>query len=482
MCGAGILVYSLFAIQRHFAESSEMASAAICAAFGKLAAMIRRFIRLLSRPVTKNSNKEDRQDVIPRPDHNISRANISKAALKVLYRLKDGGFQAYLVGGSVRDLLLNGQPKDFDVATDATPEEVRAIFNNSRLIGRRFRLAHVRFGREIIEVATFRAPANEASDDHEVAENSGRVLRDNVWGTFEDDVVRRDFTANALYYDIRDFSIRDQVGGVADIKARQLRLLGDPEQRYREDPVRMLRAARFAAKLDFEIEAATAAPIHDLGALLQNIPPARLFDEFGKMFQAGYAERTWHQLAHYGLIEHLFPPTAKWLAQDKDGLRTQFIEQALRNTDKRVVQDKPITPMFMFAVLLWGPVRELANRYVQLDKMSDVQALVAAAAEMSATQNARIAVPKRFTLPMREILQLQPRFNKRKGKRALSLLEHRRFRAAYDLMLLRVGLGEVDQETADWWTNIQEQPEHQNKRDIVEPARRKRSRRRKRKQ
>ena len=203
--------------------------------------------------------------VIPRSDHNISRANISSAALKVLYRLKDSGFQAYLVGGSVRDLLLGGHPKDFDVATDATPEQIQNLFSNSRLIGRRFRLAHVRYGREIIEVATFRAPANDVDDDHEVAEGSGRVLRDNVWGTFEDDVWRRDFTANALYYDIRDFSVRDLVGGVADIRARRLRLLGDPVQRYREDPVRMLRAARFAAKLGFELDAGTAAPIPAVG-------------------------------------------------------------------------------------------------------------------------------------------------------------------------------------------------------------------------
>jgi poly(A) polymerase len=429
--------------------------------------IILRFMAL-RQPVTKNSNNPDLPGVIPRPEHNISRANISKGALKVLYRLKEGGYQAYLVGGSVRDLLLNGQPKDFDVATDATPEEVRALFNNSRLIGRRFRLAHVRFGREIIEVATFRAPSNDDADDHEVAESSGRVLRDNVWGTFEDDVVRRDFTANALYYDIRDFSIRDLVGGVADIKARQLKLLGDPEQRYREDPVRMLRAARFAAKLDFEVETGTAAPIKELAPLLENIPPARLFDEFGKLFQTGHAERTWQELSRFGLIEQLFPYTAEWLAADTegDGRRSRFIQEALRNTDMRVEEDKAITPMFMFAVLLWGPVRERANKLMQDEQMSDVQALVAAAAELSAGQNLRIAVPKRFSFPMREILQIQPRFDKRKGKRAHALLEHRRFRAAYDLMLLRVGLGEIEQEAADWWTKVQELPEHQKKQEF----------------
>jgi poly(A) polymerase len=393
--------------------------------------------------------------VIPRSDHNISRANISSAALKVLYRLKDSGFQAYLVGGSVRDLLLGGHPKDFDIATDATPEQVQDLFNNSRLIGRRFRLAHVRYGREIIEVATFRAPANDADDDHEVAEGSGRVLRDNVWGTFEDDVWRRDFTANSLYYDIRDFSVRDLVGGVEDIRARRLKLLGDPAQRYREDPVRMLRAARFAAKLGFELDPGTAAPIPQMANLLENIPPARLFDEFGKMFQAGFALATWQQLKRFGLLSQLFPWTAKWLDEAQDERRAAFIETALANTDKRVMQDLPVTPMFMFAVLLWGPVRERADQLMEKAEMSEPQALIAAANDLAIAQNARIAVPKRFSFPMREIIQMQPRFVRRQAKRAQSLLEHRRFRAAYDLLLSRVILGEVEQETADFWTEIQ---------------------------
>jgi poly(A) polymerase len=434
--------------------------------------------------LTKKPNKTKKQQagsqVIPRPEHNISRANISKAALKVLYRLKDGGYQAYLVGGSVRDLLLDGRPKDFDIATDATPEEVRALFNNSRLIGRRFRLAHVRFGREIIEVATFRAPASDLNDDHSVAEGSGRVLRDNVWGTFEDDVWRRDFTANALYYDIRDFSIRDYVGGVADIRNRQLRLLGDPEQRYREDPVRMLRAARFAAKLDFTIEKATAAPIPELAGLLDNIPPARLFDEFGKLFQTGEALKSWQQLKELRLLEHLFPWTMEWLADDPEGLRARFIEAALSNTDERVRADKSVTPMFLFAVLLWGPVRTGADMLIEREQMTEVQALVAAAAEMSAVQNARISVPKRFSLPMREIMQMQPRFEKRQGKRALSLLDHRRFRAAYDLLLLRQELGEVDAELVRYWTEVQELPEHQGRQTKDIDKRRGKPRRRKR--
>ena len=411
----------------------------------------------------KANNNEAPQQVIPRPDHNISRDNISSAALKVLYRLKDGGYQAYLVGGSVRDLLLDGHPKDFDVATDATPEQVKALFNNSRIIGRRFRLVHVRFGREIIEVATFRAPASADGDDHSVAEGSGRVLRDNVWGSFEDDVWRRDFTANALYYDIRDYSIRDYVGGVEDIKRRQLRLIGDPEQRYREDPVRMLRAARFAAKLGFEIEQQTAEPIPQLAGLLDNIPSARLFDEFGKLFQSGHALATWRCLEEYDLLRHLLPWTTDWLGEGDVESRRRFIETALRNTDERVKQDKPITPMFLFAVLLWGPVRDKSRYYIDKEKLSEVQSLVTAAAEYATLQCSRIAVPKRFTYPMREIMQMQPRFERRRGKRAQSLLEHRRFRAAYDLLLLRRELGEVDDELVHWWTDVQGEPENRKK-------------------
>ncbi len=393
--------------------------------------------------------------VIPRSEHCISRANISNAALKVLYRLKEGGYEAYLVGGGVRDLLLGGHPKDFDVATSATPEEVHKLFNNSRLIGRRFRLVHVRFGREIIEVATFRAPAGADEDDHEIAEGSGRVLRDNVWGTLEDDALRRDFTVNSLYYGIEDFAIRDYAGGVADIEARQLRLIGDPEQRYREDPVRMLRAARFAAKLDFEIEAATAAPISRLAHLLDNIPAARLFDEFGKLFQSGHALASWQQLEKYGLTHHLFPLTSMWLNNDADGKRRAFIEQALRNTDERVAEEKPITPMFLFAVFLWGPVSGRAWQLREEEGVPEIQSLVTAGAELTAMQVAKVALPKRFSIPMREIIQMQPRFARRKGKRALALLRHRRFRAAYDLYALRAALGEVDGDELEWWAAAQ---------------------------
>ncbi len=395
--------------------------------------------------------------IIPRPEHSISRANISRNALKVLYRLKDGGYQAFLVGGSVRDLLLGRHPKDFDIATNARPEEVRALFNNSRLIGRRFRLAHVRFGREVIEVATFRGGQDQqqASEHHQVAKTTGRVLRDNVYGTLEEDVWRRDFTANALYYNIADFSIYDFTGGMDDVRGRRLRLIGAPEQRYREDPVRMLRAARFAAKLGFDIDPDTTAPIPGLANLIDGVPPARLFDEFGKLFQAGFALESFRYLSRLGLLEHLFPSTAAWLADDRGETRRGFVESALQNTDQRVAVGKPVTPMFLFGVFLWGPVSERAAALVASDGLTEVQALVAAASQLVAEQNQRITLPKRFSYPMREVLQIQPRFERRRGSRAQNLLSHRHFRAAYDLMLLRVALGEVDDDTAAWWTKVQ---------------------------
>jgi len=426
----------------------------------------------VKNPITKNT-VEPR--ILSRSEHNVSRKNISKAALKVLYRLKDGGYQAYLVGGSVRDLLVGGKPKDFDVSTDATPEQVRALFGNSRLIGRRFRIAHVRFGREVIEVATFRAPANHVDDDHEISAGTGQVLRDNVWGTLEDDVWRRDLTANALYYDASDFTIIDYVGGVADINAQRLRLIGDAEQRYREDPVRMLRAVRFAAKLNFELEKTAVAPLADLASLLDGIPAARLFDEFGKLFQSGRALRTFTLLREYELLGHLFPLTVEWLEADTGSARLEFVEQALRNTDERVANDKPITPMFLFAVFLWGPASERAQGFVDDAGMSKAQALIAAGAEISAAQTARIALPKRFSFPMREIMQMQPRFKHRQARRVSSLLGHRRFRAAYDLYILRALLGEVDNSDVEWWTDIQEIPEHQVKRKLAPKNRRSKS-------
>ncbi len=404
--------------------------------------------------------------IIPRSGHNISRADISKSALKVLYRLKDAGYQSYLVGGSVRDLLLGRHPKDFDVATDAHPEEVRALFGNCRLIGRRFRLAHVRYGREIIEVATFRGLGTEAmsSEHRQVSVETGRLIRDNVYGSLEEDVWRRDFTANALYYNIADFSVWDFVGGFADIQARQLRLIGDPELRYREDPVRMLRAARFAAKLGFTVHPDTAAPIGQLAHLIDGVPAARLFDEFLKLFQTGHALASYRELRRFGLFEHMFPATARWLGPGGDS-RERFLEEALASTDTRVAEDRPVTPMFLFGVLLWGPVGDRAAE-LEAEGLPDYQALALAAAELTRSQTERIALPRRFSIPMREMLQLQSRFEKTRGGRALAFLESKRFRAAYDLLMLRAAAGNADAGVAHWWTTIQSLPPEQQRREL----------------
>jgi poly(A) polymerase len=445
--------------------------------------------------------------VIPRSEHSISRAAISPNALKVLYRLKEAGYQGFLVGGAVRDLLLGLRPKDFDVATNALPEEVRRLFRNCRLIGRRFRLAHVFFGNEIIEVATFRAAAAPEREDAEetdsdaeagaeagagadagaelgaegsdsaadlaVAEFSppsdsehrafdlrGRILRDNIYGTIEEDVWRRDFAANGLYYSIEDFSIWDFVDGVSDIKARRLKLIGDPETRYREDPVRMLRAVRFAAKLDFSIEAATERPIKRLAYLLDGVPPARLFDEILKLFLSGFGAKAYRLLQQYGLFEHLFPQSAAAFALAPYAYAAEMLELGLANTDERIAADKPVTPTFMFAVLLWSAVlRELNER--QAGPTPDLALLLQACDTVLRTQQSRVAIPRRFAIPMRELLMLQPRFNRRSGVKSLSLLQHPRFRAAYDFLLLRAQVGVADPELAKWWTDIQVLPQEE---------------------
>jgi poly(A) polymerase len=392
--------------------------------------------------------------IIPRAAHNVSRNEFSKSALKVLYRLHNAGYQAFLVGGCVRDAMLLLHPKDFDVATNATPDEVRALFGNCRLIGRRFRLAHVRFGREIIEVATFRAAAIHVDDDVE-HDREGRILRDNVYGTIDEDVWRRDFTCNALYYNIADFSIWDYVGGVEDVERRQLVLIGDPEQRLREDPVRMLRAVRFAAKLDFSIDRPVVEAIHHHAHLLSNVPAARLFDEFLKLFQSGHAGRTFDLLREHSLFGEMFPDTEREILRDDDFLK--FVRAALENTDRRVAAGKSVTPMFLLGVFFWEPIRNLAQDRRAEERMSESQSLSLASYDIVAEQQRRITIPRRFTVPMREMLALQPRFLQMRGKRAMKLLEHRRFRAAYDFMVLQGQVGQVDADVVKFWTEVQTQ-------------------------
>jgi poly(A) polymerase len=424
--------------------------------------------------------------VIPRSEHSISRAAISPNALKVLYRLKEAGYQGFLVGGAVRDLLLGITPKDFDVATNALPEEVRRLFRNCRLIGRRFRLAHVHFGQEIIEVATFRAAASPEREDDEEADaeldveeantdadseiaapaavpddpahrafdTTGRILRDNIYGTIEEDVWRRDFAANGLYYNIDDFSIWDFVDGAGDVRARRLKLIGDPETRYREDPVRMLRAVRFAAKLDFSIEASTEEPIRKLAYLLDGVPPARLFDECLKLFLSGFGAKSFRLLQQYRLFEHLFPMSAAAMKLPPYAYAQEMLELGLANTDARIAADKPVTPTFLFAILLWGAVlRELNER--SAGPAPDLAQLIQACDTVLRAQQSRVSIPRRFAVPMRELLMLQPRFSRRSGVKSLSILQHPRFRAAYDFLLLRAQAGVADPELAQWWTDVQ---------------------------
>jgi poly(A) polymerase len=525
--------------------------------------------------------------------------------LRVLYRLREGGFQAFLVGGCVRDLLIGMEPKDFDVATDALPEDVKKLFRNCRLIGRRFRLAHVFFGRETIEVATFRAAAapepgeealpdpedgedadaeggpetaddieadlaaeldddaedgdgeegddlddtvtllpdadlaadiaddareaherttvmpappppsdyamsraagvvasrtehlppdatadsaepadsaerkpntyeprsggpdqsggrrgrrdrfDEEADTERVLDTHGRILRDNVYGNIDDDVWRRDFTANSLYYNIADFSLWDYVGGAEDIAARRLRLIGDPETRFREDPVRMLRAARFEAKLNFEIDPATAEPITRLRGLLAHVPPARLFDETLKLFLNGHGVRSLEVLRRRGLLDVLLPATASYLNKHPGGLVEKVLVEGLRNTDERAQAGKPVTPTYLFALLLYGPIaREIEASPPQ--HWHEIHTILEACDRAVREAYKHMSIPRRFSLGLREMFALQPRLEHPRGRRALRVLEHPRFRAAYDLLLLRADHGLASPEIAKWWTRIQE--------------------------
>ena len=520
----------------------------------------------------------------------------------MLYRLRDAGFMAFLVGGCVRDLLIGIEPKDFDVATDALPEQVRKLFRNCRLVGRRFRLAHVFFGREIIEVATFRAASapepgeeplpegdgadedvaagatldadasldaddidddddidDEDDDDDEIApadaevttpgaagaaagsaggaatvtgaatanaagaaaatdidrvdradldiddedddlgddaghppatvvpkssrryaerparpngdesaadldvdpnaermfDETGRILRDNVYGTIDADVWRRDLTANALYYNIADFSIWDYVGGFEDISARKLKLIGDPETRFREDPVRMLRAARFEAKLGFEIDPTTAEPIERLKSLLGGVPPARLFDETLKLFLTGHGRRSFEVLRQRGLLAALLPSVDDYFTKHPGSTVEKLVMRGLENTDARVIADRPVTPTFLFALLLYGPIASIIES-TPPERWHELSTILDACDRAARQVQSRISLPKRFSLGMREMFALQPRLEHPRGRRALRVIEHPRFRAAYDLLLLRAEYGLASAEIAQWWTRVQE--------------------------
>ncbi len=409
-------------------------------------------------------------------DHQISPRSISPSALTVLRRLHENGKRACLVGGAVRDLLLGRAPKDFDIATDALPEEVNDLFRGCRLIGRRFRLAHVRVGREILEVATFRAPHDEAESGHEAAtEETGRILRDNVFGSIEQDVWRRDFTVNSLYYDFADASVIDYTGGVEDVRKGVLTMIGDAETRYREDPVRMLRAVRFAAKLGFSIDAASEAAIHKLHPMLEDASPARLFEEFLKLMHSGHSVACFELLRKFDLFGHLFPASDHFLDGGEGEVLERFMLTALENTDRRVKEGLPVTPAFLISVFLWGPVQHKKQQLIDTG-VAPAIAMQRAAQQVFAQQIRHVAVPRRFSTMVKEIWDLQARFGRTRGKRVQRLAQHKRFRAAYDFLCLRAKTWS-DQTLVDqcrWWTDYQETDAYKAIRERSAPKKRSR--------
>ncbi len=397
--------------------------------------------------------------VLTRDKHPVSRQLISPSALKVLYRLNKGGFDAYLVGGGVRDILLGLKPKDFDIATNATPDEIKGLFRNCRLIGRRFRLAHIVFGREIIEVATFRGHHDEKDQqDKKISKQSehGMLLRDNIYGSIEEDAQRRDFTINALYYSTKDFKVFDFANGVKDVENRIIRLIGDPKTRYREDPVRMLRAIRFATKLDMEISEETRAPITELAPLMENIPAARMFEEFLKMFISGKAVANFEQLRVYNLFTYFFPAVEQALNANDEVLE-RFITQALKNTDKRINNSQRVTPAFLFAAMLWYPLQKVIQQINANNSLAPQDAFFAGLNEIMPEQQRSIAIPKRLQAVMKDIWILQDKLGRRDGKRAFKSFEHPKFRAGYDFLLLRAQIENTAElnELAKWWTDFQ---------------------------
>ncbi len=456
--------------------------------------MIKRFLQKVFSKRTKATvsiNQADSIDTsmakkILAKTHKIDKSLISQAALKTCDGLQKAGFEAFIVGGAVRDLLLNYKPKDFDIATNATPEEVNRVFRRSRIIGRRFRLVHVLWGQETIEVSTFRGHhdavslasggAQAAREGDAKTNDSGRIIRDNIFGSVEEDAARRDFTANALYYNPANEDVLDFHNGVADIKANLLRMIGDPLTRYQEDPVRMLRAVRLSAKLGLKIDAATQAPIAKNADLLQDVPPSRLFDEMLKLFLSGHAIESVNTLRAQHLHHGLLPMLDVVLEQP---MGERFVMLALKNTDDRILAGKSANPSFLFACLLWHEV--LAAWQIYQDKgESFIPALHMAMNEVIATQAEKLAIHNRHTATMKEIWGLQPRFEQRAGKRPFGILEHPRYRAGYDFLLLRCDSGEMDADLGTWWTTFAEaKPDERTSMllpDTAPKKRRKRSR------
>jgi poly(A) polymerase len=417
--------------------------------------MIKKFLQKVFNKKAKAEiaiNKADSSDtsaanIISAKQHKIDKNLISQSALKTCEGLQKEGFEAFIVGGAVRDLLMNVKPKDFDIATNATPEEVYKIFRRSRIIGRRFRLVHVLWGNETIEVSTFRGHHDNEGDA--AVNDSGRIIRDNIFGSLENDAVRRDFTANALYYNAKNEQVLDFHNGVADLKNNLLRMIGDPTTRYQEDPVRMLRAVRLSAKLGLKIEKSTQEPIQKLADLLQDVPPSRLFDEMLKLFLSGHAVESIGALREQHLHHGLLPLLDVVLEQP---LGEKFVMLALKNTDDRINIGKSSNPSFLFATLLWHEVLKAWETYKQ--SHPPIPALYMAMDEIINAQAKKLAIHNRFTATMKEIWAMQPRFEQRAGKRPYALLTHPRYRAGYDFLLLRCESGEIDMELGEWWTEF----------------------------
>ncbi|HTD06915.1 polynucleotide adenylyltransferase PcnB [Undibacterium sp.] len=410
--------------------------------------MIKKFIRKMlgvkSKADAASANNEP--TVLSAKEHGINPNLLSSNAIRVTQTLQEAGFKAFVVGGAVRDLLLGVKPKDFDIATNATPEQVKRLFRRAFIIGKRFQIVHVMFGQDLLEVTTFRGTVTDGApkDEH------GRVLRDNTFGEQHEDAVRRDFTINAMYYDPATQTVLDYHDGIADIRKKTLRIIGVPEARYREDPVRMLRVVRFAAKLQFTIDPATSAPIAVMAPLINNVPTARVFDEMLKLLMSGHAMACLQQLRKEGLHHGLMPLLDVVLEQP---LGEKFVTLSLANTDERIRQGKPVSPGFLFASLLWHQVLEKWDAYKAAGEFP-IPALHLAADDVLNTQTDALALQRKIGSDMRDIWAMQPRFEKRVGKTPYKLLEHPRMRAGYDFLLLRCASGEIDAEIGEWWTDF----------------------------
>ncbi|MCM1128749.1 MAG: polynucleotide adenylyltransferase PcnB [Alistipes senegalensis] len=407
--------------------------------------MLKRFIRKIlgKKEIPLPARKPH---ILQQAEHGIDPRLLSSNAVRVIHILEKAGYDAYLVGGAVRDLLLGVRPKDFDVATNATPEQVRRLFRRAFLIGRRFQIVHVMFGQDLIEVTTFRSLASASA----AKDADGRLLRDNTFGTQKEDAMRRDFTVNAMYYNPTRQTLHDYHGGMADLGNRVLKMIGDPAERFREDPVRMLRVVRFAAKLDFRIDPATRKPIASLAPLISNVPSARLFDEILKLLMSGHALACLEELRRQGLHHNLLPLLDLALKQPQ---HARFVSLALERTDQRIQEEKPVSPGFIFAALLWPLVAEKWAQYREAGEYP-IPALHTAASDILDAQTEKLAIQRRIISDMRDIWALQPRLERRTGKTVYKLMEHGRFRAGYDFLLLRCEAGETDPETGNWWSSF----------------------------